>query len=137
MKDIKDIEIIKYIYENYTKPYAQKMLNKYMMNQPKVKTIKQRTKYKGYIYFLKEHSGKTKIGKTKNLNNRIFNLCVLFPVKPTLIYSFRTNDIYKKERELHKKYYKYRMDGEWFNLPKKEIEYIKRTYKDEIEEIEI
>lgn len=29
------------------------------------------------------------------------------------------------------------MDGEWFNLPKKEIEYIKRTYKDEIEEIEI
>lgn len=46
MKDIKDIEIIKYIYENYTKPYAQKMLNKYMMNQPKVKTIKQRTKYK-------------------------------------------------------------------------------------------
>jgi hypothetical protein len=92
------------------------------------KKEKERKKRAGFIYFLQEHTGKVKIGKTKFLGSRIFDLGIKFPIKPILIHSFPTEDITESERELHKKYHKFRLEGEWFKLSKREIEKIKEQY---------
>lgn len=89
---------------------------------------KERKKQSGFIYFLQEHTGKVKIGKTKFLSKRILDLGIKFPIKPILIHSFSTEDITESERKLHKKYHKFRLEGEWFKLSKREIEKIKEQY---------
>jgi len=82
----------------------------------------------GYIYFLQDSSQKIKIGKTINLNNRIFYLGLHLPEKPTLFHHFKTDDMTKSERALHDKYQQYRLNGEWFSLPQTEITKIKEIY---------
>jgi hypothetical protein len=86
---------------------------------------KEKVTYEGYIYFLQDDIGRTKIGKTKDIDKRIFNIGILLPKQPILFHFFKTQDMTKSEKELHKKYIKYRLDGEWFNLPKKELDKIK------------
>lgn len=82
----------------------------------------------GYIYFLQDKSQQVKIGKTKNLNERIFHLGLHLPEKPTLFHHFKTKDITKSERDLHDKFQQYRLNGEWFNLPQEELVKIKESY---------
>lgn len=86
---------------------------------------KERVKKAGFIYFLQEYTGKIKIGKTQYLDKRISNIGVKLPIQPTLIHYFSTEDMTGSEEKLHKKYQKYRLEGEWFKLSKKEIEKIK------------
>lgn len=87
-----------------------------------------RKKHPGYIYFLKDDTDRIKIGKSTNIDNRIFNIGIKLPVLPILYHFFKTNDMTKSEEELHEKYSEYRLNGEWFELPEKELEHIKNNY---------
>lgn len=77
----------------------------------------------GYVYLIK-HGDKYKIGRTINLKNRLknhknSNLDIEF------IHSIKTDNCIKLENELHKKYAKNRIDGEWYSLNEDDILYIK------------
>ena len=83
---------------------------------------------KGYIYFILDNSKKVKIGKTKYLEERILQLEKILGEPIILHHFFKTFDITKSEKKLHKKYKQYRLNGEWFNLPKEELDFIKEYY---------
>ena len=95
---------------------------------PKQTTKSGPLQQRGYIYFLQDSSQRIKIGKTKNLDKRVFNLSVSLPEKSALFHFFETGDITKSEKELHNKYKKYRLNGEWFDLPQEELVKIKEIY---------
>lgn len=89
---------------------------------PKTKNI---IRSPGYIYFLQDDKRRIKIGKTKRITKRIFEISSKLPFPIKLIHSFYTEDYTNKEKEIHQKYKQYRIRGEWFLLPKKEINFIK------------
>lgn len=102
LKKVPNEELAEYIYSKYKEEF--RIRNSCFQDiQKSPKKIK---KQEGFVYFLKEHSGKIKIGKTKNLNKRIFHLGIKFPIEPVLIHSFKTTDITRSEKELHEKYKK-------------------------------
>ena len=81
----------------------------------------------GFIYFIQDDMGRIKIGKTtRSLKKRLRGITL--PIQPILIHSFPSNNIDKSENLLHEKYHKYRLNGEWFKLPKKIIETIKELH---------
>lgn len=76
-----------------------------------------------YIYLMIDHNtGYHKIGRSKNPK---FRERTLQSEKPTIemIHTFKDN--LSKEKELHKRYANKRIRGEWFNLSKVDVEYIK------------
>lgn len=101
----------------------EKMINGYDRNpEPKPKV-------KGSIYLL-ECKGRYKIGASKNVDRRVKQLDKR-PFKVTKIISKdNVEDYYDKEKELHVKYSKNEIEGEWFIFTpeelKKVIEDIKR-----------
>tara|TARA_R110001632_G_scaffold226145_1_gene359649 strand:- start:491 stop:1558 length:1068 start_codon:yes stop_codon:yes gene_type:complete len=79
---------------------------------------------KSKCYILKDHNtGLYKIGKSVN---PVFREKTLQSEKPTIeaVKIFKQNH----EDELHKKYNKHRVRGEWFKLNKIQLKYICRTY---------
>lgn len=79
----------------------------------------------GYIYLIEEKSeGHIKIGRSKNLSNRLKTFNVKLPFKIDYIYSFKTPDCIYAERELHKHFGANRVNGEWFKLSPHWIELI-------------
>jgi len=96
-------------------------LQKYQSPIPKIKNKN------GKIYILKA-IGKSyyKIGKTINLNERINKISPALPFKTRLVHTIISNNIYKTELSLHKKFNDKRTNGEWFNLSKNDI---KSLYK--------
>ena len=74
----------------------------------------------GYVYILRAEQN-CKIGKAKELSKRIGDIVPKFPTKVKFVHSFASNDYHKLESYLHKKFQKYRIHGEWFELPDKII----------------
>lgn len=85
-------------------------------------------KCNNFLYILR--NGKTqeyKIGITSNLNRRISELQTGCPHELTIVklwQHYQRKTIEKYERVLHRYYKEYRIrsNGEWFKLPKSEIE---------------
>jgi hypothetical protein len=79
----------------------------------------------GYVYLIQSPTGYYKIGRTKNPDDRMrtFGIQLPFEVEYTCI--IQTNDMYSLESELHARYTKQRVNGEWFNLTDVDVEYIK------------
>lgn len=82
----------------------------------------------GYIYFIQSTKGVIKIGRTQHLDKRILNIGLQMPIKPTLIHSFQSNDIVEEEKAIHNQLHEYRLNGEWFKLPKRIIERLKEDF---------
>ena len=81
----------------------------------------------GYVYVLRcGKSSYYKIGKTASpkLENRLGILQVGCPYPHILIFSKYCKDAYKQELQIHKKYWHYRIRGEWFELTKNHIQEI-------------
>ena len=69
----------------------------------------------GYVYFIQEELTKNiKIGYTYNLNSRLTELQIGNSQKLEIILFYESNKPNKLEQELHKKYHKYHIRGEWF-----------------------
>lgn len=127
----KDIELVidcckRYlsIPEKELKEYESQITQKKQINNIKSKE-KIINKTSGFIYFLQDDMKRIKIGKTINLNRRIFDLNVKLPSPLKLIHYIKSEDIDKEEKQIHQKYSKHRLQGEWFNLPKGTIKFIK------------
>lgn len=70
-----------------------------------------------------------KIGIADNPVKRIKQLQTGNPYKLKLVDSFYKWNARQVELRIHKRYNKYKMEGEWFKLSKKQIETLKRNRK--------
>lgn len=78
----------------------------------------------GYVYFLRDVNGLTKIGCTSNINNRKNSLKKEFG-NLELLKLLKSENMVNLERYYHIIFRKNHIKGEWFNLDKKEIENLK------------
>ena len=72
-----------------------------------------------YVYILAgTHKGKTryKIGKAKNVTDRVRLFNVKIPFDIDLLFTFCVKDALALESKMHKAFRKNRLSGEWFNL---------------------
>lgn len=81
---------------------------------------------KGFVYIIKEHKYNTyKIGKTKNLKQRMNLFGVKLPFKIEIVHIIASDDYSEIETELHKTFAEKRLEGEWFDLSDEDIEWLK------------
>jgi len=81
-----------------------------------------------FIYLAKNTKTNTlKIGKSKDVYNRISNLNTASADKIIFLYSFRSFE--SKELYLHKKYKDFRLNGEWFSFNQSIIDEFKSLSK--------
>lgn len=78
----------------------------------------------GYIYLLHASNGLYKIGKAKNVDDRLARFEVKLPLEIALIYSIQVSDMNKAEKTLHNKFIDKRKNGEWFDLSNDDVSYI-------------
>lgn len=79
----------------------------------------------GYVYFLKSSNGPVKIGKTNNLDQRIKQIKPKMPFQSNLIHSWRCDEPLSIESCLHDFFKEQRVNGEWFELTEKDVQWIK------------
>lgn len=70
----------------------------------------------GWVYILDDQMGHYKIGKARDLSERIKQLKILLPFPVVLHYAIKVDDRHQIERFLHSHYGKFRINGEWFAL---------------------
>lgn len=107
-----------------TSPYTY--YSKYQIKRPV---------YEGYIYVIKEfHSNTYKIGKSKNIEDRLRMFNVKLPFKWELVHSVKTDDYTLSEKLIQDLFSDKRIKGtEWFNLDDKDLEIIKsNNFKEDI-----
>jgi len=82
---------------------------------------------KGYVYLVKALHDETlfKIGRTNSPNKRMRTFEVKLPFAIECECLISTDDMYKLEGELHRKFKPKRLDGEFFRLDQSDVEYIK------------
>lgn len=82
-----------------------------------------------YVYFLTADNGFTKIGRTKNLDERIHHFTTKLPYKLEETLILKTPNSSGLESTLHKRFESKRKRGEWFLLTDDDIELIKKEYR--------
>jgi len=79
----------------------------------------------GWIYLIKEKNGPNyKIGRTKDYNDRLgtFEVKLPFEIDPLVV--IQTEDMYRLESQLHKKFAAKHINGEWFRLHRRDVDFI-------------
>ncbi len=79
-----------------------------------------RPKFKPYTYFIQDQQGRVKIGTSVNVQTRLSAIQTCNADKLTLL-----TVLDEDEGDLHKKFDKYRIRGEWFTLSDEIREYLK------------
>lgn len=87
----------------------------------------------GFVYFM-GRIGEIKIGMSVNFYFRIGQLANDLDYIPEIFHLIFTSDMRLLESQYHKHYKPKNMHGEWFNLTKEDIEYI-RKFNGETEEM--
>lgn len=87
----------------------------------------------GYVYFIQNSNGHTKIGCTINIKNRLSALQSSSPDRLALIHSIKVFDMRTVEISIHKEFHGKKISGEWFSLNEDDIEKV-GNYKDIDEE---
>jgi len=106
-------------------------LKKHKIMYDKIKSKRKNKKTKGLVYLIKiDDREQYKIGVTTNLEKRMDQLGTKMPFELEIIKVIKSKDIYALEENLHNKFEKENINGEWFILVKKDIKYIK-SIKDE------
>ena len=70
-----------------------------------------------YVYFITDDHGHIKIGKADDVGERLFELQTGNPFKLRVLLSViltSKRDAFSLEKELHKIFRDYRLEGEWF-----------------------
>ena len=85
----------------------------------------------GYVYFAQMHRvGPIKIGFARNVKKRIGHLQTHSPFEIVLIH--KTPSTVKEEKQVHEKFSKWRIRGEWFHPSDEIFDYIKMCVKKDI-----
>lgn len=79
----------------------------------------------GYVYLAKMDTGHHKIGYSVKPFERIKHFDTQMPVSVELAYKFPTDNPVMAEKMLHRRYDEYRVNGEWFELPKEALQEIR------------
>jgi hypothetical protein len=79
----------------------------------------------GYVYLVGADNGLYKIGRAKNVDDRVNFFGVKLPMKTWLVHSFYSDNYDKAEKQLHEHFAEQRNHGEWFNLSDADVEKIK------------
>jgi septal ring factor EnvC (AmiA/AmiB activator) len=106
---------------------AQKKLEKQLQKEQRKKEEIEKALSQieeGFIYILKSENGYYKIGKAKELQNRITTWQHEFPIVIDFIYSFACHNRRLVENFLHNKYSKKRLRREWYKLNDEDIAWI-------------
>ena len=82
--------------------------------------------YPGYIYVIKSNN-LFKIGRTKNIKERIKDYKTQNPFEIEVIFKKKVNDYVKAENKLLEKFKNKKKKGEWFELTEKDINWIKEN----------
>ncbi|SFV55540.1 hypothetical protein MNB_SV-3-1137 [hydrothermal vent metagenome] len=88
-------------------------------------SMKKAIKNKTDLLYLLEANGNYKIGITGNLASRMKDIQTGNPYLVKLVCTIEMEDPQELEQSLHKLFKDKRMMGEWFNLNKKDVKYIK------------
>lgn len=91
-------------------------------------SLSQTSPEEGFIYVIKGEKDFFKIGKTRNLQQRLQLFDVLLPFPVTRVHSAKYQNYSQIEKELHQHFSANRINGEWFRLSESDIEFIK-NYK--------
>lgn len=79
---------------------------------------------RGVVYFIRDDKGRIKIGKAKNIKERMGEYTKL-PFEPEIIHLIESDDYHATEIQFHELFAEKRLRGEWFDLTDKDIEMIK------------
>ena len=80
----------------------------------------------GYIYLIQSIASKEyKIGKATSVSARVKSISNTHPQGVELLHSVRSDDYSQLEAFLHRTFAKSRLNGEWFSLNEKDIDFIK------------
>lgn len=80
----------------------------------------------GFVYLLRGHRGKYKIGQTASLERRLLELQAASAVELKRIHSIKTDDPVGVETYWHKRFHEKRVRHEWFELNAADVEAFKR-----------
>lgn len=92
--------------------------------EPKQMVRRNKKPIEGYIYSIYSAAGHYKIGKAKDPQHRQHTLGTEHAVETWLVYTAHCTDYARVELALHKAFADYRMNGEWFNLPKEKVDWL-------------
>jgi predicted GIY-YIG superfamily endonuclease len=84
----------------------------------------QQNKKHGYVYLMHSENDFYKIGISKNVKRRAWELNRYIPIVIRAVHYFACHDYRKVERALHEKYSSKRVQYEWFKLDKKDVKWI-------------
>ena len=91
----------------------------------RVRDMLRKVTHKQYVYLLQaNNSGLYKIGFTRHPDHRILEIEGDVGADLDYVCTIETDDMRRLEKELHEKYAKQRLEGEWFDLDEPEIEYL-------------
>lgn len=126
-----DLDLLAQAFEGGTRDAAlrekarlQEMQRPGWKPEPPSQKIKVKKEDPGFVYLLGGHEGFFKIGKTKNIKQRL-NAFTKLPFEVELICSIPSASMSALEERLHRKFAKLRANGEWFRLEPGDVEYIK------------
>lgn len=80
------------------------------------------------VYFIQADNGLTKIGRTKNLKNRLSKLKTSSPCELNLIWFIETEHELELEAKIHDVFSVKRVRGEWFDLTDEDMSWIKQIF---------
>ena len=78
----------------------------------------------GFVYVL-QAGPYYKIGRAKNVNNRVKQLATLPPFDVVIIHTIKTQDSYELELQLHGRFDNKHKNGEWFELDEEDVTWLK------------
>lgn len=110
------------------KEYQQEQLRKMNLANDNYRTESKppRKKTEGHIYFITYDNKYYKIGKAKNLKNRIKVFSVEMPGEISVTHTVHSKDTWLTENLFHEYFKQKRIKGEWFDLSEKDLEYVKK-----------
>lgn len=79
----------------------------------------------GFVYLIQAPDGSFKIGRSKNVRDRVKTFNVKLPFDVEFLHLIETEDMYALEKSLHRRFASKRLRGsEFFQLSSRDVDYI-------------
>lgn len=125
VKDNPYLEVEPVLLEFVEQARAQLQYKEQKTREKERREARKREPKPGYIYLIQSPTGHYKIGRTKDLHNRLKTFGVQLPFEVEFICVIETDDMYGLERRLHEHFAAKRVNGEWFALDTADVEFLK------------